>query len=412
MQVIHPRCAGLDVHKKSVTACILLTAANGQVTQHKNSFGTTTEEIFKLLDWLKHYEVSDAAMESTGEFWKPIYNLLEGQIQMALVNAQHAKALPGRKTDQSDAEWLADLHRHGLLRASYVPQRPQRELRELVRHRTNLAQRRAQVINHLHKVLESTNIKLTSVVTDITGVSATQMLQELLAGQTDPELLAELGRGPLRKKKEQLRAALRGELRAHHKLILSQLMADLEWCQEQASEVSVEIEKRLSKEQELIERLDEIPGVNRRIAEVIVAEVGSDVSHFPTDNHLVSWAGMCPGNDESAGKRRSGRLRGGNRSLRAAMVEAAQAGRRKKGSFFSARYARLAARRGKKRAVVAVGRTLLKAIWHMMNSGSRYQDLGVDYYERRHPEQRARGLARRIEHLGFKVTLERLTPAA
>jgi len=412
MQVLRPRCAGLDVHKKTIAACILLTASDGTVTQHAGDFGTMTEDILKLLDWLKAHDVTDAVMESTGVYWKPIYNLLEGQVAIALVNAQHAKALPGRKTDQSDAEWLADLHRHGLLRASYVPERPQRELRELVRHRTNLAQRRAQALNELHKILESTNLKLTSVVSEVSGVSALDMLQHLLAGQADPTVLAELARGKLRNKKDQLRAALRGDLRAHHKLIIGQLLADLSWCEEQMSEVSAEIEQRLADQQELLDRLDEIPGVNQRVAEVIVAEVGSDVSRFPTDNHLVSWAGLCPGNDQSAGKRRSGRIRGGNRSLRGAIVEAAQAGRRKKGSFLSARYARLAGRRGKKRAVVAVGRTILKSVWHMMDKGVGYHDLGADYYERRNPEQRAQGLVRRIERLGFKVTLVPVAQAA
>ena len=412
MQVLRPRCAGLDVHKRFVTACILLTASDGTVTQHDQQFGTTTAEILALLDWLKTHAVTDAAMESTGNYWKPIYNLLEGQLDLAVVNAHHAKALPGRKTDMSDAHWLADLHRHGLLRASYVPARPQRELRELVRHRTNLAQRRAQSVNELHKALESTNLKLGNVATDITGVSATDMLTQLLAGKTDPEALADLARGALRKKKAQLIAALRGELREHHKLILSQLMADISWQEEQMAEASVEIEKRLADQKELLGRLDEIPGVNQRIAEVIVAEVGVDVSHFPSADHLVSWSGLCPGSDQSGGKRRSGRIRGGNRSLRGAIVEAAQAGRRKEGSFLSARYARLAGRRGKKRAIVAVGRSILKSIWYMMARGLHYQDLGADYYERRNPEALALKWAKRIERLGYRVSLVPVSKSA
>lgn len=412
MQVLRPRCAGLDVHKRFVTACILLTAPDGTVTQHDHRFGTTTAEILALLDWLKSHTVTDAVMESTGDYWKPIYNLLEGQLELAVVNAHHAKALPGRKSDMSDPHWLADLHRHGLLRASYVPARPQRELRELVRHRTNLAQRRAQSVNELHKALESTNLKLGNVATDITGVSATDMLTQLLAGQTDPEVLAGLARGGLRKKKAQLVAALQGELREHHKLILTQLMADISWQEEQMAEVSAEIEKRLADQNELLGRLDEIPGVNRRIAEVVVAEVGSDVSHFPSAAHLVSWSGMCPGNDQSGGKRRSGRIRGGNRSLRGAIVEAAQAGRRKQGSFLSARYGRLAGRRGKKRAIVAVGRSILTSIWYMMARGQRYQDLGADYYERRNPEALALKWAKRIEKLGYRVSLEPLPKSA
>ncbi|HZR16511.1 MAG TPA: IS110 family transposase [Verrucomicrobiae bacterium] len=412
MQVLHPCCAGLDVHKASVVACVMLTAADGSLAQETKTFGTTTAELLALGDWLKSQGVTVAAMESTGVYWKPIYNLLEGQLELLVVNAQHIKAVPGRKTDVADAAWIADLLRHGLLRGSFIPPQPQRELRELVRHRTNLVGRRAQAVNELHKILESTNLKLGNVVSDLTGVSATEMLQALVAGKTDPAVLAELGRGQLRKKKPELQAALRGELRAHHKLILSQLLADISWCEEQIAEVSAEIAARLKEQDELIDRLDDIPGVNRRVAEIIVAEVGGDVKRFPTAQHLISWAGLCPGNNESAGRRKSSRIRPGNRSLRCGLIEAAQAGRRKKGSYLSALFGRLAGRRGKKRALIAVGRTILQSAYHMIERGARYEDLGADYYERRNPEGLARRLAKRIEKLGFAVTLQSLPQAA
>jgi transposase len=406
MQVIHPRCAGLDVHKASVVACVMLTADNGTATQETKTFGTTTAEILALGDWLRSQGVTIAAMESTGVYWKPIHNLLEGQLELLLVNAQHIKAVPGRKTDVADAAWIADLLRHGLLRGSFVPPKPQRELRELTRHRTNLVERRAQSANELHKILESTNIKLGNVVSDLTGVSATEMLQALVAGQTDAAVLAELGRGQLKHKKPQLQAALRGELRPHHKLIISQLLADLSWCEEQVAEVSAEIAARLKEQNELMDRLDEIPGVNQRIAEIILAEVGSDVKRFPTAQHLISWAGLCPGNNESAGRRKSSRIRPGNRSLRRGLIEAAQAGRRKKGSYLSALFGRLAGKRGKKRALIAVGRTILQAAYHLIERGGRYADLGADYYDRRNPADLARRLAKRIEKLGYAVSLQ------
>jgi transposase len=412
MQVLYPRCAGLDVHKASVVACVMITAPDGNVTKETKTFGTVTAELLALGDWLKAKEVTHAAMESTGVYWKPIYNLLEDQLELWVVNAQHIKAVSGRKTDVQDAEWIADLLRHGLLRASFVPPRPQRELRELVRHRTNLVGRRAQAVNELQKCLESTNLKLGNVVSDITGVSATEMLAALLAGQTDAAALADLARGRLKEKKPQLRAALVGTVREHHRLILSQLLADIGWCEEQIAEASGMIAARLKDQEELLDRLDDIPGVNRRVAEVVLAEVGSDVKRFPTARHLVSWAGLCPGNNESAGKRRNSRIRPGNHSLRVAIVVAAHAGSHKKDSYMSAKYRRLAGRRGKKRALVAVGRTILQSAYYVIGRGVKYRDLGADYFERRDPEGLARRLAKRIEKLGFAVTWQPLPKAA
>jgi transposase len=411
MQVLHARCAGLDVHPDSVVVTVLVTAPDGTVQKHQESFGAFTAELLRLHDWLKSHQVTHAAMESTGAYWKPVWNLLEESFTLLLVNAQHLKRVPGRKTDVTDSEWLADLLRHGLLRASFVPARPQRELRELVRHRSGYVDRVVQVTNELQEALESANIKLARVVSKITGVSALEMLQGLLAQQVPPAALAELARGRLRAKKPELAKALEGRLAAHHRLIVSQLLADLAWCEEQIQEVNAQIALRLQDQAEVLERLDQIPGVNRRIAEVIVAEAGTDMSRFPTEGHFVAWSGFCPGNNQSGGRRRGARVRAGDRTLKRAIMEAAHAGSRKKGSFLKARYHRLVGRRGKKRAKVAVGRCLLKSIYHMLAQGTSYIDLGENYYERRNPEQAARKLAHRIEKLGFVVKLEPLAQA-
>jgi transposase len=408
MQVLRARCAGLDVHPDTVVACVLLTATDGTVEKHERVFGTTLLQLLSLLDWLKSLAVTDAAMESTGAYWKPVWNILEGQMALLLANAHHLKSVPGRKTDINDAQWIADLHRHGLLRGSFVPGKPQRELRELVRHRQGYVERTAQVKNELQEALESANIKLQRVVRDIAGVSAWEMLEGLIQGEATPEQLAELARGRMRSKIPELVEAMRGKLQAHHRLIVSQLLADLSWCEEQIEQVNQEIAKRLEGEAQVLERLDEIPGINRRVAEVIVAEVGTDMKQFPTVGHLIAWSGLCPGNNQSGGRRRSARTRPGDKTLKRVMVQAAHAASRKKGSFFKARYHRLAGRKGRKRALVAVGRSLLCSVYHLLARGTRYTDLGQDYYERRNPEQLARKLARRIEKLGFKVEVQGL----
>ena len=411
MQVMFERCAGLDVHKKQVTACVLISEGK-EIKSELKSFGTTTPELLELNDWLKAFAVTQVALESTGVYWKPIYNLLEGNFELWLVNAQHIKAVPGRKTDVKDAQWLAQLLCHGLVRKSFVPPLAQRQVRELTRHRSNLVGRRGQCINELHKILESTNIKLGSVATDITGVSARLMLEQIVQGETDAEVLAELAKGRLRHKRESLKKALQGKVQPHHKLILTQLLADLDWLEEQIQEVSSEIAQRMSAEEELIERLDEIPGVNERVAQVLIAELGTDMSRFGSAPHLVSWAGMCPGHNESAGKRRSGRTRPGNPYVKAISVEAAQAAARKKDSYMGARYRRLAARRGRKKAIVAVGRTILEAYYYMVSRATRYQDLGENYFDKRNPERIVKRLSQRIENLGYQVKVEPLKKAA
>ncbi|HVI71881.1 MAG TPA: IS110 family transposase [Pyrinomonadaceae bacterium] len=412
MQVKYARCAALDVHKNTVVGCVMISGSTGGVEQELRTFATYTADLLTLSDWLKSHGVTHVAMESTGVYWKPVYNLLEGLFELLVVNARHVKAVPGRKTDVKDAEWLADLLRHGLLRGSYIPARPQRQLRELTRHRSNLVQRRAQAVNELQKCLESANIKLASVATDVTGVSATEMLGGLLAGQAQPELLAELARGRLKEKKPLLQKALHGRVEAHHRLILSQLLAEIAWCEEQVSEVSLEIAQRLKEQEELLNRLDEIPGVNQRIAQVAIAEMGSDMKPFPSDKHLCSWAGLCPGNNESAGKRRSSRICPGNRHLKVALMEAANAASRKKGCYLRAKYHRLSGRRGRKRALVAVARTILQSMYYMVQRGTPYQDLGENYYDQRNPQKLANRLAKRIEKLGFKVVIEGVPQAA
>jgi len=407
MQVIHARCAGLDVHKKTVVACVLLTQPDGTVVKHTATHGTFTPDLLALGDWLKGHGVTHAAMESTGVYWRPIYQLLEGSFTLLVANAQHIKRMPGRKTDVTDAEWLADLLRHGLIAPSFVPAQPQRELRELTRHRSNVAGRRAQCINELHRTLEGTNLKLGSVATDLTGVSATDMLQQLVAGQTDPDALAELARGTLRKKIPQLRQALQGTVREHQRLILGQLLADIEAFDEQVETLNAEIAGRLQAEQEIIERLDEIPGVNRKVAEVMVAELGTDMKRFGRASRAAAWSGMCPGNRESGGRRYPARSRFGNKHLKSALVEAGRAAGRSKHTYLGAQYRRLAARKGGKRAALAVGHSILIISYHLMDRGTRFAELGVDYFDRRNPERVKDRLVTRLEKLGFKVNLEK-----
>jgi transposase len=406
MQVTYARCSGLDVHKKTVVAWVLLSQPEGGVIEHHETFGTMTPQVLAMSDWLQSHGVTHVAMESTGVYWRPIYQLLEGQFTLLVANAQHIHRMPGRKTDQSDAAWLADLLRHGLIAPSFVPAQPQRELRELTRHRSNVAGRRAQCVNEVHRTLEGTNIKLSSVATDLTGVSATAMLEHLLAGETDPEVLAELARGLLRKKIPQLRQALQGVVRPHQQMILSQLLADIAACDEQIQALNAEIAGRLQAEQQIIERLDEIPGVNRKVAEVIVAELGTDMKRFGCASRAAAWSGMCPANRESGGRRYRARSRFGNQHLKSALTEAGRAAGRSKDTYLGAQYRRLGARRGGKRAALAVGHSILTVAYHLMDRGTRFQELGADYFDRRNPQRVRERLVKRLEKLGYRVSLE------
>jgi transposase len=349
MDVVHPRCCGLDVHKKTVVACLLTPGATSRPVKQVRTFGTMTDELLALADWLDAKSVTHVAMEATGAYWKPLWNLLEGQFELLLVNARHVKAVPGRKTDVKDAEWLAELLRHGLLRPSFVPDRAQRELRELTRYRTVLVQARAAEAARLQKVLEGANLKLGDVASNVLGVSARQMLERLVAGDDDPAALAELARGRLRAKIPQLVRALTGRVAPHQRFLLAQQLAHLDYLDEAIEHVSAEIAQRVHPVEAAIAHLDSIPGVGRRTAEILVAEIGTDMGRFPSAAHLASWAGMCPGNDESAGKRRSGRTRPGSPWLRQALVEAAQAAGRTKATYLAAQYRRLATRRARRR---------------------------------------------------------------
>jgi transposase len=407
MDILFPCCAGLDVHKETVVACVRRINAKGKAHGQTRTFGTMTAQLLELADWLAESGVTHVAMESTGVYWKPIWNLLEGQFQILLVNAQHIKQVPGRKTDVKDSEWIVQLLQHGLLRGSFVPDTPQRELRELTRQRRQLIQGKAAVANRIQKVLEDANIKLASVATDVLGVSGRDMLRALIAGRDDPEALAELARRKLRAKIPQLQLALRGRVTEHHRFLLRLLLEEVEQHEAWIARVSERIAEVLpSPFAEAVGRLATVPGIDERAAENILAEIGADMGRFGDAGRLASWAGMCPGNRESAGKRRSGRTTKGNRWLRATLVQVAWAASRSKGTYLAAQYRRLAGRRGKKRALVALGHTILVIIYHLLRDGTTYHDLGPDYFDRLETERLTRTLVRRLERLGHKVTLQ------
>ena len=349
MTVVYERCCGLDVHKKSITACVL---ARGD--RQIRTFGTTHRELLDLANWLSQMNVTAVAMESTGVFWKGVYNLLEHEFELIVANARHIKAVPGRKTDVKDSEWIAELLRHGLLRPSFIPERSQRELRELVRYRRRLVQDKSQIANRMHKVLEGGNIKLASVATDILGVSGREMLRAMIAGETDPSVLAEMARGLLRKKLDELRWALEGTMGDHQRFMLGAQLRMLETLEAEIAHIDGKVARRFAPLAETIKRLDAIPGIARRAAEDILAEIGTDMSKFPSANHLASWAKLSPGNYQSAGKRRSGYTGRGSPWLSAVLTEVAQASARTKDTYLSARYHRIAARRGRKRAITAI----------------------------------------------------------
>jgi transposase len=405
MQVINERCCGLDVHKKTVVACVI--TREGKEIQ---TFTTMTNDLLKLADWLSERGVTHVAMESTGVFWKPIYNLLESDFEVMVVNAQHIKAVPGRKTDVKDAEWIADLLRHGLVKGSFIPDRPQRELRELVRYRRSLIQQRGQAVNRIQKVLEGANIKLSSVATDVVGASGRAMLEAIVNGIEDPKVLAEKAKGRLRNKLPKLEKALEGTINAHQRMMLDSLLRHFTFLEEEIKRLDAEVIDRMRPFDEEIQRITEMPGIGRRNAEEILAEIGTDMSRFPSANHLASWARMCPGNNESAGKRKSGRTGHGDSWLRSALVEAAWSASRTKETYLSAQYHRLAPRRGKKKAIIAVGHTILVTIYHIIRDKTEYQDLGADYFSKRNASYIIQRAVRQIEKCGLKVLLEPLQP--
>ncbi len=411
MNLLYERCAGLDVHKRNVLVCATTPDSQGQRHKERRTFSTMTPELLRMRHWLQDLGVTHVAMESTGSFWKPIFNILEGHMEVLVVNAQHLKAVPGRKTDVKDAEWIADLLQHGLLRASFVPPAPQRELRELTRYRTRLVEERSRIINRLQKTLEDANLKLASVASDLMGRSARDMLAALLAGEVDPSVLAQLARGRMRAKRDLLEQALQGLLKPYHRFLLSEQLADIDALDEAIEHMSAEIAQRLRPYEALLQRLETIPGIKRRLAEVILAEIGPDMSRFPSARHLASWAGMCPGNNESAGKRLSGKTRKGSPWLRSALVEAAHAAIHCKDSYLAAQYQRLVIRRGGKKATIAVGHTLLVIIYQLLSQDKDYEELGGNYFDEWDRQAVQKRLARRLEKLGYQVTLEPTSPA-
>jgi transposase len=407
MPVLHGRCCGLDVHKDSVVACVRLVGGDGRLTQEVRSFGTTTRGIMQLGDWLEQHGVSIAAMESTGVYWKPIWNLLEDRLKLILVNAGHIKQVPGRKTDVKDCQWIAQLLSCGLLRASFVPDRPQRELRDLTRQRSQLTGDKTRVANRIQKVLEDANIKLASVATDVLGVSGREMLTALIQGDQSPGQMAQLARLRLRKKIPQLTEALTGKVNEHHRFMLKMLLTQLQQIEEQVELFDARIEEVMSPlQQEAMKKLDEIPGVDRRSAQIILAEVGRDMSRFPSASHLASWAGLCPGNNQSAGKRKSGRVTMGNRWLKATLCQCAWAAARCKNSYFRSQHRRITARRGPKRATLAVAHSQLCVAYQLLKDNQPYQDLGLDYFQQQNHDGLKRKLLSGLKRLGYKVTLE------
>jgi transposase len=406
METIYRCCAGLDVHKATVVACVRRVESEGRVRELIRTFGTMTGELLTLSDWLAEQGVTHVAMESTGVFWKPIFNILEDRFEVLLVNPQHIKQVPGRKTDVKDCQWIAQLLQHGLLRGSFVPPKPIRELRDLTRQRSQLVAEKAAVANRIQKVLEDANIKLSSVATDVLGTSGRAMIRALIAGQEDPDELAELARRRLRQKLPALRTALRGQVTEHHRFMLRMLMSHLEDLEGLIAGFGARIEAVMPPFAEAVERLTTIPGVDQRTAESLIAEIGTDMERFPTADHLASWAGMSPGNDQSAGKRRSGRTTKGDRWLRQTLTQAAWAASHTKATYLSAQYHRLAARRGKKRAIVALGHTLLTIAYHVLKHQTTYVELGADFLDRLDPDRLTRQLVKRLEKLGHRVTLE------
>lgn len=406
MNVLIECVCGLDVHQATVVATVRIPTPGGRQSVTE-TFGTMAADLLALRDWLQAYGVTHVALESTGVYWKPVYYVLEDAFTLTLVNMQLLKHVPGRKTDVRDSEWLAQLLECGLLTGSFVPPPPIRELRDLTRYRLQQVGERTREVNRLCKVLEDSGTKLTSVVSDIMGVSGRAMLHALVHGTTDPAVLAELARGRLRKKLPELRRALAGRFQRHHAVLVETILAKLDYLDEVIERLTHEIDDRLRPFEETLTRLDTIPGVNRRVATTIIAETGAAMARFPTAGHLCSWAALCPGQNESAGKRRTGKTRHGNRYLRAYLMQAAQAAAHSNGTALQARYYRVKRRRGHKKAIVAVAHHILEIAYYIMRDGVTYHELGADYFERRHAERTVRRHVRHLEALGYRVTIDK-----
>ncbi len=405
MQTLVERGCGLDVHQATVVACLLMVRKDGRVQKQLRTFGTTTRELMSLREWLLSEGCTQVALESTGVYWKPVYAILEGAFQIVVANAQHVKKVPGRKTDVKDAEWIADLLCHGLLRSSFVPPKPIRELRDFTRYRRKLVESRSAERNRLLKVLETANIKLASVATDVFGTSGRLMLRALIEGKATPQEMAELAKGLLRKKIPELELALEGKLEEHHRFLLKLQLDRLERVETDLAALEQRIQEKLQPYTAQLTLLQEIPGVERTLAAVIIAELGVDMSVFQSVSQLASWAGVCPGNNESAGKRKSCRIPKGNVYLKTALVEAANSAARAKDTYLRDKFYRLKARRGYKRAAVAIAHKILVSIYHMLSQNVSYNDLGDCYLDNLNKHHLTRNLVHRLERLGYSVTL-------
>jgi transposase len=446
MEILHERCAGLDVHKKNVKACFASPVEGGTRQKETRTYLTMTQNLLEMRDWLKEQGCTHIAMEATGVYWKPIYNLLEGDFEVLVVNAHHIKTVPGRKTDVKDAEWIADLLSHGLLSASFIPSAPQRELRDLTRYRTKLVEERAREVNRLQKTLEDTNLKLGDVVSDVLGKASRMILAAIVRGETDPGQLAAFAVGRVRASQEDLERALTGKVTSHHRFLLGQHLQQIEHLDAAIGQVSQEIAKRftppdppheeseslLSPSHEATESdkpflrpeespslswheaaqlIDEVTGISERIAQGLLAEIGIEMSQFPSAKHLASWVGMCPGNHESAGKRLSGKTRKGNPYARQLLIQAAHAASHSKNTYLATQYRRIASRRGPKKAAVAVGHSILVIVYHLLQDRRSYEDLGGNFFDERDRQVVQKNLVRRLQRLGYHVELQPVTQA-
>jgi transposase len=443
MEIVYERCAGLDVHKKNVKACFSGPGADGQRSKETRTYLTMTQNLLEMRDWLKEQGCTHIALEATGVYWKPIYNLLEGDFEILVVNAHHIKTVPGRKTDVKDAEWIADLLAHGLLSASFIPSAPQRELRELTRYRTSLVEERAREVNRLQKTLEDTNLKLGDVVSDVMGKAAQLILHAVVEGETDPGRLASLAVGRVHASPQDLERALTGKVTAHHRFMLGQHLQLIEHLDEAIKRVNEELARRFTPPepptpqedppqpaaalvpplpesalpsdsdesaplswQEAVELIDQVTGISQRVAQGLLAEIGLEMDQFPSAKHLASWVGICPGNHESAGKRLSGKTRKGNPYARRLLIQAAHAAAHSKNTYLAAQYRRIAARRGPKRAAVAVGHSILVIVYHLLRDRGTYHDLGGNYFDEHDRQMVQKHLVRRLERLGYQINLQ------